>query len=628
MKKAGWSNKTKELRKVGKVMHEFKEGTLHSGKSDKIVKNPKQAIAIALSEAGLSKKATGGMVLSNNEIIKNIDFDDNTDIKHGRYDFYFQTEDSEGADMLDYDGYIIEAPASSRMNDEIEWGQNTPEDWENAEKILIDAFYEWKNNKKATGGGVREISTNELDKVREKVNSFLNPLGYSARVEKSIGDTLYIIEPSTKKVGKNRSDFFDGMQILAFQDGTFEVSEYQAGENENELYIYKETNSLTNALKDLIKGNKRKPIRKYAKGGGLVETVLWATKKGEPDWAEQMITDKPDRIEDAKKWALANGFDRIRISKIDMSEKPDFTKVFNKKETGGGVKKIDGVSFNRLQNEFRNEKQIFEGEVVDRGTNKFKINDNKFYIKRPNEDWEIFREIKYANGGEVDINDFDMPVIRSQFEEEEFEYGNGGGVDINDWDLPVIHTQFEEEEFEYGGGGAIFSRTMKTPDGTIVGKVDYNDFWKTYQVVIDGVVYEEFKTKEEAIQNLKNAGFGKMQLGGGIPNNYFGKTPEEVWNEWTETQRLHFLIDHRLTDLHSSKIMISFSELPESIKRAVKFHRAEGQYAGGGEVDINDWDLPIIRTQFEDEEYEFEKGGEITNEERKQSLKNNLKLKF
>ena len=31
-------------------MHEFKQGDLHSGKSGKIVKNPKQAIAIALSE--------------------------------------------------------------------------------------------------------------------------------------------------------------------------------------------------------------------------------------------------------------------------------------------------------------------------------------------------------------------------------------------------------------------------------------------------------------------------------------------------------------------------------------------------------------------------------------------------
>ncbi len=43
-------------KKVVQVMHEFKEGNLHSGKSDVIVTNPKQAIAIALSEADGLKK--------------------------------------------------------------------------------------------------------------------------------------------------------------------------------------------------------------------------------------------------------------------------------------------------------------------------------------------------------------------------------------------------------------------------------------------------------------------------------------------------------------------------------------------------------------------------------------------
>jgi len=57
---------TKSQTKVGKVMREFKKGELHSGKSGKIVKNPKQAIAIALSEAGKSRKnyAEGGSVKS------------------------------------------------------------------------------------------------------------------------------------------------------------------------------------------------------------------------------------------------------------------------------------------------------------------------------------------------------------------------------------------------------------------------------------------------------------------------------------------------------------------------------------------------------------------------------------
>jgi len=49
--------KTASQKKVKKVMHEFKEGELHSGsKSGPVVTNPKQGIAIALSEARKGKK--------------------------------------------------------------------------------------------------------------------------------------------------------------------------------------------------------------------------------------------------------------------------------------------------------------------------------------------------------------------------------------------------------------------------------------------------------------------------------------------------------------------------------------------------------------------------------------------
>jgi len=51
--------KPAQKKKVSRVMREFKKGELHSGKNGKVVKNPKQAVAIALSEARKVKKGRG-----------------------------------------------------------------------------------------------------------------------------------------------------------------------------------------------------------------------------------------------------------------------------------------------------------------------------------------------------------------------------------------------------------------------------------------------------------------------------------------------------------------------------------------------------------------------------------------
>lgn len=47
-------------KKIAKVMREYKKGELHSGKNGPVVKNPKQAMAIALAQSR-SKKAEGGL---------------------------------------------------------------------------------------------------------------------------------------------------------------------------------------------------------------------------------------------------------------------------------------------------------------------------------------------------------------------------------------------------------------------------------------------------------------------------------------------------------------------------------------------------------------------------------------
>ena len=48
--------KSKREKKVSKVMREFKKGKLNIGNSKKKVKSRKQAIAIALNEAGIKRK--------------------------------------------------------------------------------------------------------------------------------------------------------------------------------------------------------------------------------------------------------------------------------------------------------------------------------------------------------------------------------------------------------------------------------------------------------------------------------------------------------------------------------------------------------------------------------------------
>ena len=51
--------KGKAEKKMTEVMKEYKSGKLHSGsKKGPVVKSKKQAVAIALSEAGMSKKKT------------------------------------------------------------------------------------------------------------------------------------------------------------------------------------------------------------------------------------------------------------------------------------------------------------------------------------------------------------------------------------------------------------------------------------------------------------------------------------------------------------------------------------------------------------------------------------------
>lgn len=60
--------------------------------------------------------------------------------------------------------------------------------------------------------------------------------------------------------------------------------------------------------------------------------------------------------------------------------------------------------------------------------------------------------------------------------------------------------------------GVLVKGKRQTPDGEIVGFATYNELWGKIQVDIDGVLYAEVDTVEEAIEYLKDDGFENLEL--------------------------------------------------------------------------------------------------------------------
>ena len=101
----------------------------------------------------------------------------------------------------------------------------------------------------------------------------------------------------------------------------------------------------------------------------------------------------------------------------------------------------------------------------------------------------------------------------------------------------------------------------------------------------EGKIVLVYNGKEYFLADVK--GEIKMDDGGYMDdsayNDYEEKSPSEIWDSWSDRQRIHFLSDHDLKELHPSKVLeYSFTDLPMSIRTAIKLHKIEGQYADGG----------------------------------------------
>jgi antirestriction protein len=110
-----------------------------------------------------------------------------------------------------------------------------------------------------------------------------------------------------------------------------------------------------------------------------------------------------------------------------------------------------------------------------------------------------------------------------------------------------------------------------------------------------GVAMANQQVIEDASQGYVNYYLGQgtaqgiYKDGGAIMNQYEGKTPEDVWDMLSTTQRYHFLHDHK-KEIESTPASVekatktAYKFLPEKIKMSFKNHIQMGQYAKGGGV--------------------------------------------
>ena len=72
---------------------------------------------------------------------------------------------------------------------------------------------------------------------------------------------------------------------------------------------------------------------KQIKQINMKETLLYACKINDPKYMEEIIyqckgyTNEKELMQKGKEWAKVNGYDRLRISVIDLTQKPNFIKT-------------------------------------------------------------------------------------------------------------------------------------------------------------------------------------------------------------------------------------------------------------------------------------------------------------
>ena len=181
---------------------------------------------------------------------------------------------------------------------------------------------------------------------------------------------------------------------------------------------------------------------------------------------------------------------------------------------------------------------------------------------------------------------------------------NGGGLPQGSSQSYMITEAFGNPAQHFGTGGGLPSGAQQsyinyylTTGGALKNERKHVNKGEDYEVR-----YAKPRPSRKGYKGVRSFDDGGMTnltiqdvsfaTGGAIKNQYAGRTPEDVWNNWTESQKSHFIHDHltenNLSFLKSKGqtkdvlIKSNWDSLTSGIKIIVSEHISMGEYNKGG----------------------------------------------
>jgi hypothetical protein len=404
---------------------------------------------------------------------------------------------------------------------------------EEALKIFIEKMNEMSGDKMATGGGIEKY----------RLFNFLQ-------------DDLATLQEAIKISDKQEIErFFSywGQHLKSLKS-----------EANKKMFNFLSDDLAT--LKTAIKDNDQEEIDKFfSYWGQHLESIKYATggKVGEKTYNVMHNVGKSKYVVNfhngVKTYSDGSAFFDIEIFKNLKG-----LKAFIKKLESEGYKKQMATGGTLEDNLLPPSKTY--GENLQKAMEKFDISNNearKRYGLYTIKQWSDLLGEKMENGGEVgDISKSEIPRMQ-KITKLKGLYGYMPSVNTVYYDSRTDKYYFEDFE-----GDFMELRNISTLE-------QLHKFLKENNITLDK----------------------KMATGGSILDNYEGRTPEDIWNNLSKSQRQHFLYDHRSEiesykntgKLPSSEIIKAYnsewSTLDKDIKNRFTNHTREGQYATGGSVD-------------------------------------------